>query len=327
MEKSENFQVHYYLLNNSHSMEAAIRNKCESEIIAIFQEICESLGVEITLESTAHLEGGLRDFLKLLGKNKEEITIVLAIATFIMSVLGFVSTRFPASNPQKEELDRKLQELSVEEKTLTIEEKKLAIEKLKTEINKGDVSKESVEKAAQAIGLSVKIQSRRSNFYKHLFGYEKITAVGFQPLDKNLNATDIEKLVKKTDFYLYILESNSLPVETIEDAKLEIVAPVLKEGNYKWKGIYEGEPISFSMTDEEFKYAVLSKEISFQHGSSITCVLQILRKLDEAGNIVITGYSVPTVIEKIDGTGSYKTPQGKKHKHAKKLKDSQQNLF
>ena len=58
------------------------------------------------------------------------------------------------------------------------------------------------------------------------------------------------------------------------------------------------------MTDTEFKNAVLRKEISFQRGNIIECVLVSYRKFDEIGNIIITGYSVVTVI-KITNGGAY----------------------
>ena len=108
---------------------------------------------------------------------------------------------------------------------------------------------------------------------------------------------------------------------------IEIVSPVLKAGNYHWKGVYQGKPISFPMTDAEFKNSVLRREVSFQHGSSIECVLQVSRKLDEFGEVVITGYSVPTVIQKVDGEQKFETTQGRRYKTHKKFKEGQIDLF
>jgi hypothetical protein len=78
--------------------------------------------------------------------------------------------------------------------------------------------------------------------------------------------------------------------ETIDTAVIEIIAPVLKEGNYKWKGIYDGLPISFWMIDAEFKNSVFQKQLTFQHGSCINCVFNIQRKFNEIGEVKITGY-------------------------------------
>ena len=61
--------------------------------------------------------------------------------------------------------------------------------------------------------------------------------------------------------------------------------------------------------------------------TTIECVLNIHRKLDEIGEIVITGYSVETVILKVDGQISEETPQGKRYKYEKKQLESQGDLF
>ena len=186
---------------------------------------------------------------------------------------------------------------------------------------------ETIEKAAKSAELNLKIQSRRSNFYRHLTNYEKVTAVGFSAVDVSDNDVIREHLVPRSDFHMYVLVDNSLPTETVDGATIEIVAPVLKEGNYKWKGLYEGEAISFSMTDAEFKNAVLLEQVAFQHGSCINCVLQIHRKFNEIGEIEITGYSVVTVLDKTDGGRTHETPQGKKHRAYKKFVQDQRGLF
>ena len=51
------------------------------------------------------------------------------------------------------------------------------------------------------------------------------------------------------------------------------------------------------------------------------------RELDEVGEIKITDYAVTTVIEKIDGDHIIETRQGKKYRRAKKLAESQGDLF
>ncbi|MBJ6934453.1 hypothetical protein JG626_18940, partial [Vibrio cholerae] len=85
---------------------------------------------------------------------------------------------------------------------------------------------------------------------------------------------------------------------------------VLKEGRYKWKGIFEDKTITFDMLDAQFKEDVLLEKISFKHGSAITCVLRIGRELDEVGDIKITGYAVSTVLTVTDGVEVTKTAQG-----------------
>ena len=327
MKNAESFEIHYYLADESHKMDAFVRNRCETELLAIFQEVCATLGVSISIDAAALQDGGLKELWKAVGDNKDQINTVLAIFAIVLSIVTLASSRMPVLDLEKDAREKKIQELTIEEKQLVIEEKKLSLEKIKKEFSEGRPSKEAIDGAAKTTEHSLKVQTRRSNFYKYLSNYEKVTAVGFSPLDNEDKPTDIERVVPRSDFGHYVLTTNLLPIETIEDATIEIVAPVLKEGNYKWKGTYRGEPINFWMTDAEFKNSVLRKEISFQHGSCINCVLQIHRKFDELGDVVVTGYSVATVIDKTDGGVAVETAQGKRHRAIKPLIKNQQNLF
>lgn len=325
--QADRFQIHYYLANDSHAMDAFIRNKCEAELLAIFQEVCTTLGTSIRIESVPHEQGGLRESWKVYGDNSVQINTTLAILAVLISVVGTALSRIPVSDPEKDEREKTIQELTIEEKRLAIEERRINLERLRKEMKDGQPMPETIEKAAKSVELNLKIQSRRSNFYRQLSNYEKVTAVGFSAIDSSNNDVIREHLVPRSDFRMYVLVDNSLPMETVDGATIEIVAPVLKEGNYKWKGIYEGESISFSMTDAEFKNAVLLEQVAFQHGSCINCVLQIHRKFNEIGEIEITGYSVVTVLDKTDGGQTNETPQGKKHRAYKKFIQDQRGLF
>jgi hypothetical protein len=53
----------------------------------------------------------------------------------------------------------------------------------------------------------------------------------------------------------------------------------------------------------------------------------VRRKLDEAGNEVIDGYEVATVMRKVDGQLSVETAQGKRYKHEKNVTAYQSSLF
>lgn len=327
MEIAKKLEVHYYLANESHSMDAFVRNKCEAELLAIFHELCTTLGVDVPIEALAHQEGGLRDYWKLLGENSTQITITALIFSTILSIANTILTRIPVSDLEKDKREKQIQELTIEEKRLAIEERRIALEKLKKEAQQGIPSKETIDGAAKAVEQNLKIQTRRSNFYRVLSNHEKITGIGFSAIGQDGQSIEQEKFVPRAEFKKYVLITNELPVETIDGAFIEIIAPVLKEGSYKWRGIYEGESISFSMTDAEFKTSVLREEVSFQHGSGINCVLHIFRKFDEIGEIVVTGYSVVTVIEKTDGASTYETPQGKKHRAYKNFIKNQTDLF
>ncbi|MEI2613592.1 MAG: hypothetical protein V9G21_00740, partial [Methylotenera sp.] len=247
------------------------------------------------------------------GENGNQIATILAIITIILTIAQMYQS-------QDDEMDIALKQLS-------IEEKKLSIQKLKKELEVGVPNDKTIKSAALSINNDFKVLTRKSNFYKQLDGYEKIKGLGINALTLEEQPTQVEKFIPKSDFYKYILSTNDLPDEVIETAEIEIVAPVLREGRYKWKGIYQDELISFNMGDSEFKDDVLSKQVSFQHGAIIQCVLKISRELDESGEIVTNGFTVNTVISKIDGEQVNETSQGRRYKLSKKFIEGQDELF
>jgi len=313
LKNANRLELHYYFNDDSHEIDALVRNKCESELLAIIIEVAAILDIDSQLISEVYQQGGFRDFWKILGKNVQEVTLLLM---FIQTIV----TTIPQFEGKNEELEEELSHLN-------IEEKKLSIEKLKRELRDNETTKESIKKTADTVANNLRIIKRKSNFYSNLEKHEKINKIGFSALNDNWNPVTNEISVVRTDFRKFILSTNKLRSEEDDNAIIEIVSPVLKEGRYKWKGIYNETPISFDMQDVAFRDAVLLENIPFQHGSVIKCVLIIHREIDEIGEVKITGYSVTTVFEKIDGNASFQTTQGKKYRHAKKLMEAQTDIF
>lgn len=313
MKNANMLELHYYFGDAGHEIDAFLRNKCEAELLEIILETATLLEIDAHLIKEAYKEGGFRDFWRALGKSSPQITLLLLIIQIIISTA-------PLFDSENTELEK-------EEKRLSIEEKKLNINKLKQEVEEGTQTDESINRAATSIGANLKIIKRKSNFYSTLGEHHKVEKVGFVVLDNNWQAVSSERLVSRYDFNKYILSTNKLRSEEDDCAVIEIISPVLKEGRYKWKGVYNEIPISFEMQDAHFRDSVLFENIPFQHGSKIVCVLITHRELDEVGAIKITGYSVTTVLDKIDDNNPQETPQGKKYRHAKKLAESQGHLF
>jgi hypothetical protein len=314
MDQLKKFEIHYYLPIGVHSVDALMRNKCEADFLAIFFEALEILDLDVSLEAEALAEGGVREIWKALGDNNNQITLVLA-------VLAIVLTQVPNT-------DEEMADLKKEETRLSIEEKKLTIEKLKEDLNKQELPpEESVKSAARVVDESYKTRVRKSNFYKELLKNPTISEVGFTSLDSKGKPATEEKKVKRDSFINFIFGSNQLAPIKNDNALIEVVAPVLNEGKAKWKGIYEEAFISFDMNDGDFKRAVLAKEISFKNGTLLICTLRINKRIDESGEIVISGYTVETVLDKIDGGVSVETPQGKAYRHTTKLRDNQSDMF
>lgn len=312
MQNANKLELHYYFGDDSHNIDALLRNKCEAELLGIIIEAANLLEVDAELLKEAYREGGFRDIWRALGSNVGELTVLLLIVQIIISTIPLFGSES--------------KDIEIEERKLSIEEKKLNIEKLKLEI-KSENKEDAIGKAATAVGANLKIIKRKSNFYAHIESYRKVDKIGFSVLDESWQPLASEKVVPRSEFRKYILGTNRLRSQEDDAAIIEIISPVLKEGRYKWKGVYDGTPISFEMQDTAFRDSVLLDNIPFQHGSKIVCVLVTHRELDEIGDIKITGYSVTTVLEKIDGDSQIQTTQGKKYRHAKKLSESQGKLF
>lgn len=58
-------QLHFYIEDGSHSMDAATLNKCVYEYLGIIKEVCSKFQLEACVESEALSEGGKRHWLKI----------------------------------------------------------------------------------------------------------------------------------------------------------------------------------------------------------------------------------------------------------------------
>jgi hypothetical protein len=294
-------------------MDAITRNRCEAELLAIAYELISVLDLKITLEAEADAEGGLRNIWKIIGENDKQIMCVLTL-------LLLIATLFPSK-------DEELVGLQKEDTKLSIEERKLKIEKLKREIGTDTTTEDTLKSAASAINHNHKIVVHKSSFYKKLNFYDKVTEIGFSQKDQNNKPVGDELRVARADFSRFIMLSNKLPVETIEDAQIEIVAPVLRGKRSKWKGIlFDSTAISFELNDNLFKEAVLAKQIGFKNGDVMECVLEIHREVNEVGEVVITKYSVPTVLRKLENGVRIETESGKLYRQEQEFKKSQTSL-
>ncbi|EOH9330705.1 hypothetical protein ACMEFY_000818, partial [Campylobacter jejuni] len=91
-------------------------------------------------------------------------------------------------------------------------------------------------------------------FYKKVENYEKIKKIGYQFNNSN------ELIIEREQFKSFIIEENK-DIETIEEAEIEIISPVLKEGKYKWRGIYNGEKLILVWVIVVLKMLSLGKNI------------------------------------------------------------------
>ena len=311
--QANTFELHYHFYDESHTMNAIIRNECEKELLKIVKEVLLSLDIEIDIESEAFKEGGLKEIWRFLGKNGVQITLILTI-------LGLLLSRIPIEN-------KELVKLKMENLELDNELKRQELKKIKDELKtEEDLNDEVVERVLNIYNNDFKIIWHKSNFYKKLNFYPKVTKLTTQLKTGQNEPVEKERIVERYQFGDFILRSDTFPPNIDEEAVIDIISPVLKKGNFNWKGFYKGDIINFEMDDQSFKNSVLNKEIEFINGTAIKCVLQQNRKIDETGLVKVVKNKVLTVIEIITGDGFIQTDQGKKYKRDKVLENAQLKL-
>ena len=285
------YQIHYYFNDDSHSMNAIIRNKAEKDFLEAINNIAELLEIDsVTIDTEAYKEGGLKENLLISG-------FIATIGFLSPSINNLITYYFTNEHILKEEqiknirLDSKLKEIEIKEKLSKLIDNKTTIRNV-------------------------------SNFYTKINAYEKVKEIGFL----NIN-TKQEFKIKREYFKDFILEDKTT-IDTDQVAQIEIISPVLNMGTYKWKGLYQEEEISFSMGDTKFKTEVLNKKYKFSNGSFIICILQITTKFDEDGEIINKPhYSVSSVLIVNDAIGSNRvTNKGKKRKK-QQMENQQVSLF
>lgn len=255
----QKLRIHYYFNDQSHAMNAFVRNKAEKDLLEAIKRVGEILDQELILETEAYQEGGL----------VENIILVMGA---IGGILHYLS---PSIN-----------DIVKYYFTRNIELEDLQKEKLKAEISK--LGYENNIKELELKILTDKQVSRHvSNFYKKIDSYEKIQSIGFKDIGKNSK----EYLVDRSDFKNFILIDN-VTITDDEDAMIEIISPVLKEGKFNWRGRYLKEKIDFSMGDYKFKIDVIEGKYTFSNGSAFQCWLQITTTYDDFGDEKRKSYSV-----------------------------------
>ncbi len=295
------FEIHYYLKDNSHAMNAFVRNKVEKDFLEAVKRIGELLDSELQIETEAYQEGGLIEILTFSG------FIIDRVLNYLSPALNDIITHYATRDTQSEKLDNKIKELTIKNLELDSKKKELEIEE---QINKK---------------LDDKLTKKYiSSFYKRIDSYDKVEKVGYKSVEKD----GIEYIVERKDFKSFILHDD-ITISEDDDAMIEIISPVLKEGKYNWRGRYKNEKIDFSMADSKFKQEVIEGKHKFSNGSLINCHLEIKVTFDEFGDEKNRTYRVLQVF----GTqelelGELKLREaGKKRNQQKWLNEHQKSLF
>lgn len=309
-------ELHYWFNDKSHTMNAFVQNKCEFEFLGIINEIAATFGTEIIIETEPFGDGGLIRWFKIKTKLDErssvlKVAIVTALVTTVLvTPLNTVITKVT------EKLIEKIFE--DEEKTNRTDEKeKLELEELKLD----------VELKRQLLHKNMVISKKKSNFYEVLDKYPKVTQVSIAIQNKDKKRVLEENFVRKEKFKEFILVTDKLEPDYVDNAIIEIISPVLKKGDYKWRGIYNGETVSFTMKSNEFKTLVQTGKIEFKNGSSINCLLKIDKKINNEGIEQISSYTIKRVNNYFENDKPIETPEGKNHRQKRESDESQYGMF
>lgn len=313
----EFLQLHYFLKDDIHSVDAFLNNKAEFELLRIFREVSEILDLEdeLQFETIAIEEGGIKAFYKILSKkkNKRKLKNALIYLAGILSVIisdvvsDQINTDHEFEKLKKEEIQLRIQQLKrdLEDDKKTDEEKDFIIENLSIYIAETN-----------------KVKLFKSNFYSTLLKEEKIQNVSTQILNENKEPKTKENIVPRKDFDKFILHSINIAPDYRSSEIIEIVSPVLKNGKMKWKGIYNATPISFYMRDREFLSSVINKEISFSNGTSIIADIEFEQKMNDDGEIEIGTIAIYNVTDVFEDSNRIET----KRKHREKELKNQTKL-
>lgn len=287
IEKSNRLQFHYYFKDDSHTIDSIIRNECEKEILLIYKEIANTLGLELNLESLPTEEGGFKETWKFLGKNSVQITLMVSIAAIIIS-------RFPVEN-------KELTKLQIENLQLDNEIKRKELEKLNLEFIQDDeeLDQQKVIDSVELVNKNYKISWRKSNLYKKLNSYPKVDSVEVVRYE-NKEPIGNPRKIPKREFSKFILSSDDLPKLETENAIIDVISPAIKRGKFRWKGFYNNEIITFLMDDFQFKSQVLNGDIHFSNKFSLEVEMTQNRKINQDGEIRITNSVVNRVIASIE---------------------------
>lgn len=287
IEKSNRLQFHYYFKNDSHTIDSILRNECEKEILHIYKEIADTLGLQLTLETLPTEEGGFKETWKFLGKNSVQITLIVSAAAIIIS-------RFPVENKQ-------LTKLQIENLKLDNEIKRKELEKLNLDFIQDDteLDQQKIIDSVELVNKNYKVSWRKSNLYKKLNNYQKVDSVEVRRYEEKEPIGNPRKIPRR-EFSKFILRSDELPKLDLENATIDVISPALKRGRFRWKGFYNNEIINFLMDDSEFKSYVLRGDIHFSNKFSIEVEMTQDRKINQDGNIIVTNSIVKRVIASID---------------------------
>jgi hypothetical protein len=309
-------QFHYWFSDRTHTMDALVHNKCERELLELTKVVAKLCGLAIKMETEPSGKGGLKSWLTITAKSAKK-TPAAKIALLNTLVAASVTTPNHASIGA----------------VANILFDKMLAEKELNEEQREQLAREMAQLKSEASNLfplldqSSVVKKRRSNFYDLLRKYQKVKSISVTLTDDAKKTITEEQLVTRDIFKTFVVSSGVVAPQKIESAQIEIISPVLVTGRHKWKGMYNGAAIAFVMKSDDFMAMVQSGKVEFKSGSTITCTLEIEKKMNGVGVERITGYNILGVSSYSENGKAIETPEAKQKQKQHTANKKQLDLF
>ena len=261
-------------------MNSLVHNKCERLMLEVLNEICFSYGISFEVDTKAKEEGGVVDWWQVFSTNSQAIQTICAILTLFIT--GAISLKALLPDQEKK-LRMELLRLQIKEKEQGQQpaDKPKENEAAKQNIDLGEVDISAFDILSQ-IENSKSLLIHRSTFFEQLISDERIYKFG-----AGLKDGVDEYVVSSNQFSVLIVPRPKQIDDSLEMVSIALVSPVFKRRKYKWKGLLDGEPISFKISDRKFNKMVRHEVFSFKNDDLIECSLRQKGDMDFMGDWII----------------------------------------
>ncbi len=299
--ENNSYELHSELADkNCHIMNAEVESASTVTFLKAINYISNAVGVRLNIETTSLNQGSLIRYFRIVIEEKDEqgwllylIMILTKCSLFEKNAEHFNTIFDSLTEEEKEQLKSILRQKHITEKKLKNIPSDYAVIRYKADFFKKISSDKGIKSVTIGLGNDFSFDKNKGN------------------------------RISSQDFKQYIIELTPEEI-TINEAIVYIVSPVLIKGQKnKWKGIFEGESITFDLRSNEFKVKSQNGDVDFRSGSNIICTLKYKKTIDEEGKEHKTDYRV-TFVSKHGVDNNYEeTIEGKK----KRIENEQPTLF
>jgi hypothetical protein len=239
---------------NLHSMNAEVFNECERQFIKAIKSTEKYFEDTLQVKIEPREKGSLIDVFTIAINNPAIVTTFTALITIFAT--KFFDFKFSSAKHKTDETSIKLGNLQV----------------IKEQIKAGNLTEEDFDYIASN---DKELRKLKSIFFKKVKQEPDITKIEAKTIP-DTNSQPIIIIVERQEFDHFIIPETTEKEEDMQQAKIYIVSPILVQGKKSpaWRGIFNGEPIDFRLTDKEFLQQVYGKMVKFSNGTFINCNLK-----------------------------------------------------